>query len=397
MKNSAGRIIATVVLAALVLAIGWGLYNRLTEDKPGQRRGGSGPAPVAVVPIEVGPITLRRTFSGTLESPNRFVAAAKVAGRIERLLVDVSDTVERGQVVAELDSDEYEQAVAQAEAEVAVAKANRAEADNALEIANRNLDRIATLRTRGVASDSQEDTAKAEQLRREADVKVAQAQVTRAEAALASARIRLSYTKVAVSWTGGDDQRIVAERFADEGDTLSANSPIVSIVELDPIQGIVFVTERDYGRLSVGQTVELRADAYPGETFTATIDRIAPIFRETSRQARIELRAANADRRLKPGMFIRATVELAKIDDATIVPNEALARRGDVVGVFLVNEADMTVRWQPVTVGIREGNRVQITGEGLSGRVVTLGQQMVDDGSKITIPDDAPTPEAVAE
>lgn len=397
MKNIAGRIIATVVLAALVLAIGWGLYNRLTEDKPEQRRGGSGPAPVAVAPIEVGPITLRRTFSGTLESPNRFVAAAKVAGRIERLLVDVSDTVERGQVVAELDSDEYEQAVAQAEADLAVAKANRAEADNALEIANRNLDRIATLRTRGVASDSQEDTAKAEQLRREADVKVAQAQVTRAEAALASARIRLSYTKVTVSWTGGDDQRIVAERFADEGDTLSANSPIVSIVELDPIQGVVFVTERDYGRLSIGQAVELRADAYPNETFTGQIALIAPVFRETSRQARIELRAANTDHRLKPGMFIRATVELAQVDDAAIVPNEALARRGDVVGVFLVNEADMTVRWQPVTVGIREGNRVQITGEGLSGRVVTLGQQMVDDGSKITIPDDAPTPEAVAE
>ena len=53
----------------------------------------------------------------------------------------------------------------------------------------------------------------------------------------------------------------------------------------------------------------------------------------------------------------------------------------------MINEAEMTVRWQPVELGIREGNRVQLLDSSLRGRVVTLGQQMVDDGSAITIPD----------
>jgi len=348
----------------------------------------SGPAPVEVAPIETGTIVLRRTFSGTLESPAQFVAAPKVGGRVVQLLADVSDTVTRGQVVAELDSDEYEQAVAQARADLAVAQANLTEAENGLEIAQRNLDRITTLRERGVSSETQFDTAKAEQLSREADVAVAKAQVTRAESALESARIRLGYTQVTVNWTGGDERRIVAERFVEEGDTVSANTPLVSIVELDPIQGVMFVTERDYGRLATGQAITLRADAYPNETFAGTITRIAPVFRASSRQARVELRSPNTDHKLKPGMFIRATVELDQADDATIVPEEAITRRSDTEGVFVVNESDMTVRWRPVTIGIRNAGRVRISGEGLSGRVVTLGQQLLDDGTAITIPDE---------
>ncbi len=95
----------------------------------------------------------------------------------------------------------------------------------------------------------------------------------------------------------------------------------------------------------------------------------------------------NPQYRLKPGMFIRATVVLARVPEATIVPEQALTIRDDRSGVFIVSEDGRSVVWHEVKVGIREGNRVQVEGEGLSGRVVTLGQQLVKDGSAITIPD----------
>ncbi|MGD2272722.1 MAG: efflux RND transporter periplasmic adaptor subunit, partial [Desulfobacterales bacterium] len=131
--------------------------------------------------------------------------------------------------------------------------------------------------------------------------------------------------------------------------------------------------------------VSLTTDAYPGEQYEGRIARIAPVFRKSTRQARIEMTIDNPQHRLKPGMFIRATVVLAQEPDATIVPEQALTVRDDRNGVFIVSEDGRSVVWRMVKVGIRENGRVQVKGEGLSGRVVILGQQLVDDGSLIKI------------
>lgn len=343
------------------------------------------PAPVEVAPIEQGPIVFRRTFSGTLEATAEFMVAPKIGGRIERLAVDLADTVKRGQLVVELDDREYVQAVAQAEADLAVARATLAEANSTLDIAQRELARVETLRERGIASESQFDAAKTQQLAGQARLEVARAQLQRAESSLESARIRLAYTKVNAEWAEGSDQRVVAERFVDEGDTVSANTPILTIVELSPITGVIHVTESDYARFQEGQAAELATDAYPGESFSGKVARIAPIFQQTSRQARVELVIDNPDQRLKPGMFIRVTLELARVENATIIPVSAVASRADVTGVFVVNDAGTSVTWRPVTTGLREGSHIQVEGEGLSGRVVTLGQQLIDDGSPVSV------------
>ena len=172
----------------------------------------------------------------------------------------------------------------------------------------------------------------------------------------------------------------------DEGQTVAANAPLLMIVELNPIVGVVFVTEKDYAQLKPGQSVSLTTDAYPDEKFTGRIDRIAPVFRKSTRQARIEMIIDNPQHRLKPGMFIRISVVLAQFSETTIVPEQALTIRDDKSGVFIVSEDGKSVNWREIRVGIREGNRVQVAGEGLSGRVVILGQQLVKDGSQITIP-----------
>ena len=93
----------------------------------------------------------------------------------------------------------------------------------------------------------------------------------------------------------------------------------------------------------------------------------------------------NPQYRLKPGMFIKAKVVLERVPEATIIPEQALTMRDDRNGVFIVSEDGRSVAWREVKVGIREGDRVQVEGKGLSGRVVTLGQQLVNDGSAITI------------
>jgi RND family efflux transporter MFP subunit len=390
MKSGGPKIVILIVLLiGTVAGLGWLIFGQY-QDRAGASKSGKAlrPVPVEVARIQRGSIEQQRTFSGELEALAEFVVAPKVSGRVEQVFVNIADTVERGQVVAELDNDEYVQAVAQAQADLEVSRAKLSEAKSALETANREFKRTESLLKRGVASDSEFDVASQERLAKQAQLKVAAAEVTKAESSLETANIRLGYTKVTAGWTGGGEQRVVAERYVDEGQTVAANAPLLLIVELHPIVGVVFVTERDYAHLKPGQLVSLTTDAYPGEQFAGRIDRIAPVFRKSTRQARIEMTIDNPQHRLKPGMFIRATVVLARESEATIIPEQALTKRDDRNGVFIVSENGQSVVWREVKVGIREGGRVQVEGQGLNGRVVTLGQQLVNDGSPITIPYD---------
>jgi RND family efflux transporter MFP subunit len=387
MKSGGPKIFVLIVILIGAAGLGWVIFDRFqNQASSSTRQRDSRPVPVEVALIQHGPIEMQRTFSGELEAQAEFVAAPKVSGRVERVLVNIADTVTRNQVVTELDNDEYVQAVNQAQADLAVAKANLSQAKSDLEIANREFKRTESLLKRGIASDSEFDAVRQDRLAKQAQLRVATAQVNKAQSSLETANIRLSYTQVTAGWTGSDERRVVAERYVDAGQTVAANAPLLLIVKLHPIVGVVYVTERDYARLKPGQLVSLVTDAYPGEEFSGRIERIAPVFRQSTRQARIEMVIANQQHRLKPGMFIRATIDLARVPEATIVPEQALTMRDDRSGVFLVSEDGRSVVWREVTVGIRQNGRVQVKGEGLSGRVVILGQQLVKDGSAITIP-----------
>lgn len=380
------RLLLVLLALAAVSALAWGIALRLAEgSEEAGGAGGRGPVPVEVGPVETGAITARRTFSGELEATAEFVVAPKVGGRLARLHQDLGDEIERGAVVARLDDDEFVQVVNQAEAELEVARTGREEARAAHEIAKRTLERARALHEDGITSESQLDAALAGELASRARVEVTRAEVTRAEAALEAARIRLGYARVTADWSGGDDRRAVARRYVDEGDTVSASSPLLAIVELDPIVAVVHVPERDYANLAPDLEASLTTDAHPGRTFAGRVTRVAPVFRRSTRQARVELRVDNTEEALRPGMFVRVTIALERIEGAAIVPFEALTTRDGRTGLFLVDEQGESVSWRPVEPGVREGELVEVRGEDVVGRVVTLGQELCDDGAAVTL------------
>ncbi len=392
--KSSSRIIILSLLVVAVSVLGWQIYARFDSLQEGSKRNheDARPAPVVTAPIEISSIALERSFSGTLEAHAEFVAAPKIGGIIERLSVNLGDRVTRGQMIAKLDNAEFVQAVALAEADLKVAKANWGEANSLLKIAERELKRIDQLSARGVSSASQRDAAQADQLAKQAHVQVTLAQVARANAQLETAHIRLGYTEVRADWHSDDEHRVVAERYVDEGETASANTPLLKIVKLNPITAVIFVTEKEYAGLHTGQQVSLVTDAYPNGVYAGVIERIAPVFRETTRQARIEVQVDNADKQLKPGMFVRAKVVLANLDKAIVIPIQALTRRNDEEGVFVVSEDGQSVVWRRVRPGIRQNERLQVVGEGLQGEVVILGQQLLNDGSAVLLSEQNKTP-----
>lgn len=375
------------VLAVLGAVVAFRLWP--TEDVAGQSGRGQ-PAAVEVAPVEHGPIELRRVFTGSLEARGRFVVASNVGGRVERLLVDLSDPVSQGQVVAELDDAEQTQSVAESSAELAVRRASLASAKSALEIAEREIERVRSLETRGLVPDSELDAAKSRHLAAKTEVKVANAQLKQALAAYRRARIRSGYARVIANWSGDDETRVVAERHVAEGDTVAPNDPIVTVVNLRPLIAVIHVTEREYGLLQPEQAATLTTEAYPDRTFPAVLRRIAPVFHESSRQARMELEVANEDGLLKPGMFVRAEIVLDRVEDATVVPLASIATRDGNKGVFVVDPDGAHVTWRRVETGIQQGDRIQVSGAELEGRVVTLGHQLIGDGAAITIPEVSP-------
>lgn len=371
---------------------GWQGYRRIVAKRAAEAAGakarGKAPVAVAVKAAVQAPIRDLRMLTGTLRANAQFNLAPKIAGRLETLTVHVGDTVRHGQEIGRLESEEYVQRLEQARAELQVAQATVEQCASSVTQARREFERAQALREKQVASQSDLDTAQSHLQISEANQKVALAQVAQRQAAVRAVEVQLSYTRIVALWedASADAVRVIGERFVDEGAMLKANDPIVSVVELHPIRAVVQVTEREYPSIRVGQTTELACDAFPGRRFTGAIVRMAPLLKETSREAQVEIDVPNQDQSLKPGMFVRVTLELARREAATVVPVSAVVRRGEVQGVFLVDAEALTVRFVPIELGIQAGELVEVVSPALVGSVVTIGQHLLDDGSAVVLP-----------
>ena len=378
-----------VVFASAILAgLGWLTYRRIVSagDVGLERRAAA--VAVETQPIRKDTISDIGVFTGSLEPRSQFVVAPKVSGWLKQLLVNFGDTVQRNQTIAIIDDAEFTQQVEQARAELQVARANAENCASDLELAKREYERAKALREKQIASASELDESEAALNSCQTKLKVSLAQVTQKEAALKAAELRLSYTKVQAFWEADDQTRIVGERFVDEGALLQVNQPIVSILENDILTAVVYVVEKDYPKIKVDQRAIISTDAYPNKTFTGTIVRIAPLLQESSRQARVELEVPNTDLLLKPGMFIRARIEFAVVENATLIPLAALVRRDGAQGIFIVDTNNLKARFVPVKVGIVSNEQVEILEPEISGLVATLGNHLLEDGADITLPEE---------
>jgi len=382
------KFFSVLLILAVVTMTGWQVYRRIAPSGNKKTQGRSAiSVAIETTPIRKDVIRDIGTFTGSLIPKSQFIVAPKVAGWLKKLLVNVGDTVAQNQVIAILDDEEFTQKVEQARAELKVANANAENCASDLTIAKREYERAKTLREKQIASASEMDEAEAAFNTCQARLKVSLAQVAQKEAQLAAADLQLSYTRVQAFWENGDQRRVVGERFVDEGALLQVNQPIVSILENDPLTAVIYAIERDYPKVKIGQQSIVTTDAYPDRTFTGSVVRIAPLLKESSRQARVEIEIPNSDQPLKPGMFVRARIEFARHDNATLIPLTALVKRNSRQGIFIAEPDNLKARFVPVTVGIINDELAEVTEPEISGLAVTMGNHLLEDGSAITLPE----------
>jgi len=382
------KVILIAVIVVIFGLIGWQIIQKVIQSSQGSgSERGAMPVAVEIEPVKKSVIRDLGNFAGSLAPRSQYMVAPKIAGRLEKLMVNIGDWIERDQLIAVLDDEEYSQQVRQAEADLQVAKANLEESKSSLDVAKREWERVQELHKKGISADSELDSVKGAHSTQEARYKVAQAQVSHRQASLEAANVRLSYTKIRASWEKGADRRVVGERLVDEGAMLTPNSPILSILEINPLLAVIHITDKDYFRVKRGQTAVISTDALPGKTVSGEIIRIAPLLKETSREARIEIEVPNSEGILKPGMFINVQIEFATLEEATVVPVSSIVKRDNQQGIFLVDMENKIARFVPIKIGISNNELAEIIDPpSLSGLVVTLGQHLLAHGSPVILP-----------
>jgi RND family efflux transporter MFP subunit len=349
-----GKALAVVFAAAL--AAGCGGDADVAEDAT---------RPVVVSRVTVSTVEERIEGSGELKARDRAQIASESEGVVTRLSVDEGDRVEVGAELVAVDPEKRALAVANV-------RAMHRDALAALAEAEREAKRVRSLHEQGIAADAALDRAETGLTRARARVEATQAELGVAERALADASVTAPFG----GW--------IARRDVSRGEYVRPGQPLFELVALDPIEVEFSVAERDSARVSIGQKVAVQVAPYPDETFTAEVTVISPTLDPRTRTLRVQARMENPDGRLRPGLFARTDLGVAKREGALLVPAEAVLQRADGEVVF-VALADGTAKRVPVKTGLQRAGQVEVV-EGLAAdaEVIVRGQAALVDGTPIS-------------
>ncbi|MEA4863253.1 MAG: efflux RND transporter periplasmic adaptor subunit [Victivallaceae bacterium] len=366
----------TVVLVVLQ----WRKETAVVEQPPGWMD----KMAIAVTDIKKRDLADARIFTGNLKANSSFDLATKVPGRLETLTVTTGNPVEPGQLVAKIDDVEYIQQLAQAKANLEVGKSQVAAAKITLEQSEREFKRYKSMYDNKVCSEAQFEQAESARNSAQAMLEMREADVKRLAAILENAETRLADTTITANWTGG--VRYVGKRFVDPGALLTVNAPIITVIDISALKAEINVIESDYPKLKLGDEAIITTDAYPGEKFIGKVYTIAQNLDAATRQAPVTVKIPNTDGKLKPGMFVRVTIELAHRKNVPTVPRESIVKRRGKIGVFLYQHKDGNVRFMPVNTGLVDGNDVEVDLKDISLPVVTIGVHQLNDGASVIDP-----------
>ncbi len=275
--------------------------------------------------VQKGDLTVTVTATGTLEPVNQVDVGSELSGIIETVEVDFNDKVERGQVLARLDTDRLQAQVLESRAALQSNEAKVTEAQATVLETRLAFERCEKLADRQLCTTGDLDAARAAHARAKAAEASARAQVAEAQATLDGKETELAKAEIRSPIDG-----LVLLRQIEPGQTVAASlqAPILFTLaeDLAQMELHVAVDEADVGRIAEGQAAEFTVDAWPERSFPARITqvRFAPRTVEGVVTYETVLAVDNSDLALRPGMTATAVITVQELQDALLVPNAAL-------------------------------------------------------------------------
>jgi RND family efflux transporter MFP subunit len=363
------------VLSALLAGCGG---DPAAAARKGAKTQGGEARQVRVVKAEESRLARTVDVSGTLAADQQATLGLKVAGRLEKILVDIGTPVRRGQAIARLVPTDFELRVTQAQTALVQARvrlslppegpdavvgpeqtAGVRQAAATLKQAQLTLERMKRLHEQQLIPRSDLDAA-------EASLGVADG---RYQEAVEEARTRQAILGQRRSELGLAEQQltdsvltapfdgIIRERLANAGDYVAVGAPIAVLVQVHPLRLRLAVPEREAAGVKVGQRVDLTVEGDP-EKHAGRVARISPSISEDNRTLMVEAEVPNAGGRLRPGSFARAQIVVLAADSAVLVPASSIVSFAGIDKVMGV-EGGKAVE-KRVKTGRKAGDRVEI-------------------------------------
>ena len=301
---------------------------------------------VSVVQVGVQAVPQEVTYTSTVQAFVKNNIVPQAGNRIKKINVEIGDFVKKGQVLAEMDMTQLQQAELQL-------------LNNEIE-----LERLRALYEAGGLSKSDLDAI-------EMAYKVSK---TTYENLLENAILKSPIDGV------------VTARNYDVGDMYAMSAPLFTVEQIKPVKLLVAVSETDYSKVKKGDSVEITAEAVPGKTFYGKVARLYPTVDPVTRTVTVEVQVENNYNTLRPGMFTRVKLNFGT-NNSVVVPDVAVVKQqGSGERFIYVLNNDGTVTYQPVVLGRRIGAEYEVL-EGITdgAKVVTGGQLRLKDGIKVVV------------
>ncbi len=337
---------------------------------------------VKLMTVGVGNIQSSLEFSADVRARVESRLGFRVGGKVVRRAVELGQTVKAGQVIAQLDPQDYKLAAEAARAQVAAAQTNR-------DLAAADYKRYKELRDQNFISG-------AELERRDTALKAAQAQLEQAQAQLNSQGNQAGYTTLVADVSG-----VVTAVSAEVGQVVAAGTPVVQIAQDGPRDVVFSVPEDKVALIKQGSKVDVRVWASKTQV-EGTVREVAasadPVTRTFTVKVALEAKDAlplGSTVSVAPKALDRNAVQVIKL------PTSALLKSGDGSSVWVLDSATMTVKPQSVVVATADGNDAVITQGLMPGmQVVVAGVHVLSPGQKVSIYKEkgtvAPVPSAPA-
>lgn len=372
--------------------------------------------PVTVAVAKQESITNSITAEAVLYPINQATIVPKISAPVQKFFVNRGDHVHAGELLATLENRDlvaaeqeskglYEQAQAAYRTTSAAtmpddltkAKADAVSAEQGLDaakkvyesreellrqgaIARRLVDdsKVALVQAQSLYNTAQQHLNSLQNVGRAQQLKSAQAQLESAKAHYQGAEAQVSYTEIRSPISG-----LVSDRPLHVGEMANSSSALISIVDISRVVARSNIPVHEAASIQVGRPATITG---PSGTLQGKVTVVSPTVDASTTTVEVWIEAANPGEKLKPGVTVQISVNAEQIKDAVVVPSAALLSTGEGGDKVMVAGKDSLAHAHPVTVGVREGDQVQITqGIAAGDQVIVEGALGLEDKAKIEV------------
>jgi len=376
--------VRALAVACALLLVGAAGCRDTGAQQGGKTPASAGPPMVDVVRVVERPIDVTLSMPGQLDPYETVAVYPRVTGFVRSIRVDRGSRVRSGEVMAELEAPELVAQRAEAQSKLQAAEAQLAVAKSKADADASTYDRLkAASATPGVVAGNDLVLAQKAAEADQSQIAAAQQTAEAARQALKSITQMEEYLRVTAPFDG-----VVTERNVHPGTLVGPNSgpaattPMLRVVHNERLRLVVPVPEAYTAGVTPGGTMTFSVPAYPGQTFSGTVARIAQAVDVKTRTMAVELDVSNRDGRLAPGTFCQVQWPVRRPAPSLFVPSGSVGSTTD--RTFVVRIRDGKTEWVDVKTGLASGELIEVFGDLHAGDTVALrGTDEIKPGTEV--------------